>query len=66
MRYSAKVAFEPAVSDGDELLESLSAEREASTFTLDHMPDPHGLEQFWSGVSRDLQSDPTWFNSNDE
>lgn len=66
MHYSAKVAFEPAVSDGDELLESLTAERDAATFTLEPTPDAHGLEQFWSGVSRDLQSDPTWFNSNDE
>lgn len=55
----------PVVSEDDELIQEI----EASTmqpWELVETPDVQGIDQFWNGVSEDLQKDPTWFSFADD
>lgn len=61
-----EVALSPvSTHEDDELIQAIEAEHE-TTWTLDVAPDAEKLDEFWSGVQEDLESDPTWFKFADD
>ncbi len=58
---SRELALSPITDEDDELINDSQGEN-AQAIVLDGSPDVQGLEEFWSGVQQDLESDPEWFN----
>lgn len=51
-----------AVPDEDDELIRPASNAADDTITLTNDPDAVGIESFWSGVQKDLKTDPTWYN----
>ena len=54
----------PVPSEDDELIQAIESPREV--WQLEATPDTHELDEFWSGVSDDLKSDPMWFSASED
>lgn len=58
-----KVMLSPARGEQDELIEAIENDsRGQEHWQLTNEPDVEGLDEFWTGVEKDLKNDPTWFN----
>ncbi len=64
MRHSTrKVALSGERREQDELIEAIEKDRSGQeNWQLTNEPDVEGLDEFWTGVEKDLKNDPTWFN----
>lgn len=56
-----KLELSPVVSENDELIQAIETEQAADNWQLSSTPDVQELEQFWTGVTDDLEKDPEWF-----
>lgn len=61
-----RLELSPVVSERDELIEAIEAEHDADTFELENTPDVRQLDEFWTGVTEDLEKDPDWFKFSDD
>ena len=61
-----RLELSPVVSEKDELIEAIDAARAEDTITLENVPDVRQLDEFWTGVTEDLEKDPTWFTFSDD
>lgn len=62
---SHRVRFKSVAHEDDELIVAIEQAHDGDTFTLEKTPDIVGLDEFWTGVERDLKNDPGWFSFSD-
>lgn len=57
-----------AQADEDELIQAINDDHRGpeDVWELSNETDVTGIDNFWQGVQKDLQNDPSWYNfSND-
>ncbi len=50
----------------DELIQAINNTTSDDTIVLSNDPDVMAIDTYWSGVQKDLKSDPTWTNFAEE
>lgn len=63
--HGAPMALSRVLTENDELIQAIEADNQSGKFTLDDA-DAGQLDQFWSGVEKDIQNDPEWFTFADD
>ena len=65
---SHPLIFTPIAQEDDELIYAINNDVSLhdNNWTLSSAPDVAGLDQFWSGVERDIRDDPQWIRFSDE
>lgn len=61
-----RLELSPAAPESDELIQAIESDNDADNWQLTGAPDMKQLDQFWTGVTEDLEKDPEWFTFNDD
>lgn len=63
---SHKLELSPVVSENDELIQAIETAHDDDNWQLTGTPDVQQLDEFWTGVTEDLEKDPEWFTFADD
>lgn len=61
-------ALSAAQDEDDELIQSINGDHKGAddVWELKNEPDVQGIDSFWNGVQKDLESDPSWYAFNND
>ena len=62
------LALSAAPDEDDELIQAIDNDHKGAddVWELHNDPDVQGIDSFWNGVQKDLESDPGWYSFSDD